>query len=361
MLADAFTAWQEGSGTQAAPARARLICAARWALAAADAGLAAEAADGYATAVSLLPLAAWHGLDRATREGELALWGSMTIDAAAWAITGGHPQRAVELLEQGRSILWSQLLQTRDDVDDLRAADPDMAQRLDSIRASLDGHAADPAISVEQRMHAAAEWDALLEQIRSQPGFRTFLAIPPLTELSAATAAGPVIIINVSEYRCDALAVTTSGIQVIPLPKLTRADANQNAATFHKALARVSGTSTATLTTHADAQRAIDSVLAWLWTAVTGPVISALGLIRHRSLCDPDTAPTAADLVVPTGALTHLPLHAAAPAPGAAWHPRLRGVLLHPDSACLAPNPIRTAGSKRPPTAPTHGQHAGNA
>jgi hypothetical protein len=305
LLAEAFAAWREGSGLQAAPARTRLICAARWAFAASEAGLVAEAEEGHEVAVGLLPLMAWRGLDRVTQESHLAQWGLLTTDAAAWAITAGHPQHAVELLEQGRSILWSQLLQTRDEVDDLRTADPALALRLDSIRASLDGRDTDPPPTAEERMNAAADWDFLIEEIRTRPGFETFLAIPPFARLSAAAANGPVVVINVSDHRCDALAVTTSGVQVIPLPELTKPDADRNAAAFVQALSQ-SGWAARTA-----AALVTDSVLGWMWTAVTAPVLAALNLLPDQ----PPVPPLPRIWWCPTGSLTHLPLHAAATAP----------------------------------------------
>ena len=128
-----------------------------WGAAAADAGRTHEAAEGYAAAVGLLPAVAWHGLDRATREEQLAQWAGLAADAAACAVLDGRPELAVELLEQGRSVLWSQALNLRSDLTRLAEQAPDLAARLDSIRAILDSplpEATPPAGQNRQRHRA---------------------------------------------------------------------------------------------------------------------------------------------------------------------------------------------------------------
>ena len=146
--------------------------------------------------------------------------------------------------------------------------------------------------------------------IRALPGYETFLSAPSSAELGAAAAAGPVVIVNVSEQRCDALVVSPRGVQVIPLPALTQADADRYADAFLQAVSRIQ-------------TEAIDTVLAWLWSAVAEPVLLALELIP------PPGSPARGSWRLPriwwcpTGALTHLPIHAAAPgaaAPGAMDH-----------------------------------------
>jgi len=304
LLRQALTAWRQGSQLRTAAARSRLVCAVNWARTARDAGLAAEAEAGYTAIVAMLPLVAWRGLNRAAQESQLALWGRLTTEAAAAAITAGHAGHAVELLEQGRAILWSQLLQTRDQTDALRVDYPDLGKRLDVLRAALDGQPGGAALPAEQRMNAAAEWDRMIETIRALPGYETFLSGPSLAELCTATAAGPVVIVNISRQRCDALVISPRGVQVIPLAALTQADADHYAEAFLQGVSQVQ-------------REAVDAILAWLWSAVAEPVLRALELIP------PPESPARGSWRLPriwwcpTGAMTHLPIHAAAPGPAA--------------------------------------------
>lgn len=55
-------------------------------------------------------------------------------DAAAQAVRAGDPRLAVELLDSGRSVIWSQQLNLRADLGRLRAAAPALAERLNAIR-----------------------------------------------------------------------------------------------------------------------------------------------------------------------------------------------------------------------------------
>jgi hypothetical protein len=68
----------------------------------------------------------------------LAEWSGLAADAAACAIHAGYPERAVELLEASRSVLWTQILNLRTDLIELAQRAPDVATRLDQIRAQLD-------------------------------------------------------------------------------------------------------------------------------------------------------------------------------------------------------------------------------
>ena len=75
-----------------------------------------SAVEGYTAAIGLLPLAAWHGPDQSTREHHLKNWTGLASNAATAAIAGGHRTLAVELLEAGRSVLWTQAMHRRQDL-----------------------------------------------------------------------------------------------------------------------------------------------------------------------------------------------------------------------------------------------------
>jgi hypothetical protein len=86
--------------------------------------------------VQLLPIAAWHGLDRTTRESLLERWAGLAGDAAAAAVLDGRPGLAVELLEQGRSVLWTQALNLRGDLSRLKQEHPTSRRALTASASS---------------------------------------------------------------------------------------------------------------------------------------------------------------------------------------------------------------------------------
>lgn len=104
---------------------------------AALAGWGAEAQTGYAAAVGLLDRASWRGLARRSRERHLASVQGLASGAGAWSLHNGQPERAVELLEQGRSVLWTQLLDSPGNHSELSRVAPDLAARLAEIGREL--------------------------------------------------------------------------------------------------------------------------------------------------------------------------------------------------------------------------------
>jgi tetratricopeptide (TPR) repeat protein len=330
----AISCWQHASRMPTGTSGVRLTAARSWGAAAADAGRTDQAADAYAAAVGLLPAVAWHGLDRATREEQLAQWAGLAADAAACAVLDARPELAVELVEQGRSVLWSQALNLRTDLTRLAEKTPDLAERLDNIRAILDSPVpeATPPLSqpaagsapsgafarqhdvIELRRRKAREWDDMLAQVRALPGFEHFLAATPYPELATAARDGPVVIVNASRYGCHALIVDSGSehAHVINLPAMSLDAAVDHTKRMLRAL-KGAGQMQGFLDREKDRQAILD-VLDWLWDVLAEPVLTAL---RHTST--PETgSPWPRVWWCPTGPLTVLPIHAAG------RHPRLR-------------------------------------
>lgn len=287
---------REAAYLESSSAEARVRAARRWAQTAYADGDTAAALEALRLAVELLPLLAWRGVSRTDQERGLAELSGLACDAAALAITAGQPRLAVELLEHGRGVLWAQLLETRTDLSALQEADPALAGRLTEVRAALDevvdpGTAASPTAA--DRAALAGEWDSLIRRARELPGFADFLKPPAFATLSEAASHGPVVLLNVSALRCDALIVRTGTVTVHPLPGLSAAEVVETANTYLDLLDRSPTTLAAALTRH---QRTED-LLRWLGRHVTGPVLAALGDTERLWWC-------------PTGPLAALPIHA---------------------------------------------------
>lgn len=251
-----------------------------WGLLAAESGDMRQAMNAYAAAVRSLPMLASRGLDRKDREQRLVGLADLTTDAAAYAIEAGQPEQAVELLEQGRSVLWNQILQSQVDLESLRAAAPELAARLDDTRHRLSRMG-----TPEERRKLAGQWENLLSEARRQPGFEMFLRAVPFSQLKAAASEGPVVIVNVADHRGDALVVRPEGVEVIALPGVRRQ------------------TVAAELVINERAD--IPRVLAWLWEKVVAPVLDTVAPLQ------PTSAASQRVWWCPTGILSVYPLHAA--------------------------------------------------
>jgi len=81
--------------------------------------------------------------------------------------------------------------------------------------------------AAERRRRLARDWDDLVAAVRTRRGFEHFLLPTPFAELAGAAADGPVVLVNVSRYRCDALVLTTDDVWVVPLGDLTAEQADE--------------------------------------------------------------------------------------------------------------------------------------
>lgn len=356
---DAATGFQrEAARAPAGRPTIRLKAAREWGELAVRAKDFGGAVDGFGTAVDLLPRVAWHGLDRTTQEDQLAGWQGLAADAAAVAVAAGQPERAVELLEQGRSVLWTQALHLRDDLTRLAEQAPDLCAELKQVGDALDPPAgsgrhgavtpgpatagrasADRASAgrvpgqgpagpdIDERHRLARRWDDLVARARAVPGFAHLFRPVPFTELRAAATDGPVVIVNASRYGCHALLVTSAppagpsagrpvgpssgasaGVRVLDLPDVTADVVASKATELRELLARETGPGAAGRTPpecEADRHALLD-LLEWLWDSTAAPILDALG---HTGA--PGDGPPSRLWWCPTGPFTALPLHAA--------------------------------------------------
>lgn len=300
-LEEAIGVLRTAVGLTTSPAHARVRAARMWAQAADEAGDTASALEALEAAVRLTPLLAWRGIPRADQESRLGELSWLAADAAALAVGAGRPELAVELLEHGRGVLWAQLLEVRGDLSELRPTHPELADRLQELRAALERES-DGEVR-EDRSLLAGEWDDLVARVRTLDGFEHFLRPPAFTELVTAAAAGPVVLINVSARRCDALLLTGDGgdgdggghgrVTVCPLPDLHA----QDVVNWAGALLELFERPPATLLENVAAQQRSNELLHWLGRTVTTPVLTAIGDAPRVWWC-------------PTGPLALLPLHA---------------------------------------------------
>ena len=152
---------------------------------------------------------------------------SLPLDYASYQIDHHQLEKAIETLERGRSLLWSEMRRLRVSVDQLLKAHPDLGRSFAAVNRDLeeltksappshkltmvgdtaDGiRAVDPfgRLLLKQRglLRKRAE---LISQVRALPGFESFLTSPSWDTLRSAAFYGPVIIINHSEWRSDIL------------------------------------------------------------------------------------------------------------------------------------------------------------
>ena len=148
---------------------------------------------------------------------------TIPLDYASYHIHAGHLERAIEILERGRGLLWSEMRGLRPSIDQIRLADSNLADKFSAVNCELEtltltfspnndvdrnnspegigpyGH------SVMRKQKLLDDREKLITQIQALPGLDTFLNPPSFNTLRSAASRGPVIIINHSEWRSDIL------------------------------------------------------------------------------------------------------------------------------------------------------------
>jgi hypothetical protein len=268
----------------------------------------------YVQVIGLLPRAANLGIDCQARL--LAVIGSDEIvrNAAARAIMGGRIAQAVELLEQGRGLIWSQALHLRNGGFD--GVPDEKREKLEQLLHSL-GHGArrlkDHGQTAEQRERDSemrrrlnVQAEALILEIRTYPALDRFLLPPVFQTLIDALPDAFVVVVNASKLRyhgliCNGAAGLAKSIE-LRLPRV-----GLNSADLRAKLPRVVHPLSLTRGMRLDSgsSGSLQSVLSLLWSSIVQPIISQLCLqVRaipammatstNTFYCDPQDAPAPA-------------------------------------------------------------------
>ncbi|KAH6884478.1 CHAT domain-containing protein [Thelonectria olida] len=212
---------------------------------------------------SLVPLLTPRSLESLDKQYLITEFIGLASDSAAAALmVEKTPYEAIRLLELAHSL--SALATQGDGLE---------------IRGGLAGH-------IDQRHSANFRLDETIEAIRKLPGFDRFLQVPSENELRDAAVSGTIIVINVSDYRCDALIIENSGLRTLRLPNLRSNDVRDRVATLNH-------------------QSISTELLKWLWDTTAKPILTSIGLTE----ASPDSWPRI--WWIPTGPLAKFPIHAA--------------------------------------------------
>ncbi|KIK36820.1 hypothetical protein CY34DRAFT_16122 [Suillus luteus UH-Slu-Lm8-n1] len=225
---------------------------------------------------------------------------SLAVDAFSCSIRNGALTTAVELVEQGRAVFWTHLARFRTTLDELSMARntgaalaEEFKQLSFRLRNALDQTTEDQSSQIRQM---TMQWDDVVLRIRMLPNFSRFLLPPLFSDLQKAAKDGPVIIVNASQYSCDALIVLSDqGPVHVPID-FTRNEVSELSSKF-QSLSKEFGSF--------DTQYKLAEILRKLWRVIVDPVVQALRASNVQ--------PGSRIWWCPTAEFTLLPLHAAGP------------------------------------------------
>ena len=252
----------------------------------------------------------------------------LSSDYASYQIETNHVKQAIETLERGRGLLWSEMRGFRTSTDQLRTADPAFADKLADINRRLEsvtmavahreseeiqgdsgtgtgrGEGMDPIgrlVTTQRRL--LQERETLISRIQSFPGLENFLKPPSFDDIRSVATHGPVIIINQSEWRSNIIILRK---EFLPSVISTPSDFHDRANRLKDDLLRVRNDKKKGPNSK-DYDLTLASVLADLYELVGKPVIC-----RLRQLKVPEKSRV---WLCPTNAFCSLPLHAMGPIP----------------------------------------------
>ncbi|KAG1904387.1 uncharacterized protein F5891DRAFT_977243 [Suillus fuscotomentosus] len=231
---------------------------------------------------------------------------TLAIDAALCALRSGDVCRAVEFLEQGRTIIWTQMTRLCTPLDNLNTHGNHavaLMKRFRDLSSLLDKPPVNysegtPIVNVEAEetryRRLVEDWNRAVEEIKKIEGFSRFLLPPLFSDLQDAAHDGPIIVLIASQLSCHAIIITHKqpliNIQfptdllklaklVLALQQAVQKEANANGK-----------------------QTALTKALRELWDVVVCPVIENLDVFARRG---------SRIWWCPTSLFNFLPLHAA--------------------------------------------------
>jgi len=145
---------------------------------------------------------------------------SLPLDRASYQMSIiGRPKQAIETLERGRALLWSEMRGLRTTMDQIPSADRHLAEQfavvsrdLETLTLALDnvsggnsvpkGMDAFGHLAIRQK-RLLDEREKLMVKIQALPGLDTFMKPHSYDTLCGAACHGPIIIINHSKWGSD--------------------------------------------------------------------------------------------------------------------------------------------------------------
>ncbi|CAG2009638.1 unnamed protein product [Fusarium graminearum] len=243
--------------------------------------------------MGLLPQLITRSHETSDKQHAAGFRAGMTCSATAAALQADRPLfEAIQVLELGRGVLAKYSEEMLFDPVKLGLLSPEQAKAYSHLRDELQdsntfyqGCSLESHISQLNKRHSAAtELDELIVEIRKLPGFDDLWTAPTEAEIFEAAKYGPVVVINISDGRCDAIIINKDQMRSLALRNITN-DLHQFAR---------------------KGDFGSSKILEWMWDNITKPILDALGYSRP-----PGEGAWPHVWWIPTDLLTLFPLHAA--------------------------------------------------
>ncbi|KAF3938038.1 hypothetical protein ABW19_dt0200828 [Dactylella cylindrospora] len=224
--------------------------------------------------------------------------------AAAMALNAGSDYYSIlTLLERGRGIIASILMETRIDTStlDSEAVSSFLKTReklnflqpaIETELGDLNNNAVHPSYVSEtlDRQKAESELLDVIKRIQAAPETQDFLQPPSQDRLLNALGSDTIVVLNATPYRSDAFVITKrEGVAVVELTKLKFEELGKWTNSLKYSRPKIN-----------------PAMLEWLWDSIARPILERL---EFNQPGPPESLPRV--IWVPTGQLVRMPIHAA--------------------------------------------------
>lgn len=256
-----------------------------------------QAYQAAVSALQLVPKLTSRLLTTRDRQDTLSQLTGLASEAAAVALHAGEGEvAALRCLEQARGLLQTSLEKTSFDILQLRSRHPELADQFIRLRDALGDKRVATGVQVSgleiqamQRREGNDALDAVILQIRQEPGFESFLLGFSDREFREAAVEGPLIVINPSDHGCHAILIEQHQIRSMELTSISLSELKEKIRNDNL-----------------ESQRTLE----WLWTAIAEPILNFLD-IKGATNSTLDDSNMRRVWWIPMGLMTIMPFHAA--------------------------------------------------
>jgi tetratricopeptide (TPR) repeat protein len=247
--------------------------------------------DIMGSAVLLLPRIAFFGIHPYSRLQSLKEGQSIAMTGASHALNLSFPEKALEIMEQGRAVFWTHSLRLRSPFDDVPGGLRDrlfiLTQRLEKVTNASESSRDQQRVEREiaQRRKESEEFNSLVEQVRCLPGLERFMLPDEYSSLKEVAGRGPVVVLVSSTLGCHAIILKSSCTATsIPLEAVTDKWLVNSASVWRSTVVKArsamrDGRKLVKSTKNLDSTcTQATQILRLLWINVVFPVIQALGI-----------------------------------------------------------------------------------
>lgn len=266
-------------------------------------GAAAELAT---KAIDLLVLMSRRSLTHDEQQRLCGMFNGLAARACSVFLEAGRsPEAALKVLEQGRGSILGLLIDDRHDSSQMYRMFPQQAEEYDRLRKEVNANTyqfrsgESNQERLNNRIDAAEQLEECICRIRQLPGLERFLLGASTAEVLQQAQFGPIVVVNVTDIRSDAIIVDEQRIELICLPTFSalnlRSWDNQRFTEFTRA-------------NLGHKNKMYLQFLAWLWESCVKVVLDSL----HQKLPNSRTAdPKPRVWWIGTGQASAVPFHAA--------------------------------------------------